>query len=140
MTSNDVEDGLKGLTVKVYKFVLKNARPTGIREVQRSLKLSSPTLALYHLDKLEKVGLLKKTMEGYEVDRVFLRNLVRFRRVLVPRYLFYFIFFASALIGELTFLKPVILSREYVLAVGVTLLAAVSYLYETIKTLVQKRI
>jgi len=140
MASNDVEDGLKGLTVKVYKFVLKNARPTGIREVQRSLKLSSPTLALYHLDKLEKVGLLKKTMEGYEVDRVFLRNLVRFRRVLVPRYLFYFIFFASALIGELTFLKPVILSREYVLAVGVTLLAAVSYLYETIKTLVQKRI
>jgi len=140
MASNDVEDGLKGLTVKVYKFVLKNARPTGIREVQRSLKLSSPTLALYHLDKLEKVGLLKKTMEGYEVDRVFLRNLVRFRRVLVPRYLFYFIFFASALMGELTFLKPVILSREYVLAVGVTLLAAVSYLYETIKTLVQKRI
>jgi len=140
MASNDVGDGLKGLTVKVYKFVLKNARPTGIREVQRSLKLSSPTLALYHLDKLEKVGLLKKTMEGYEVDRVFLRNLVRFRRVLVPRYLFYFIFFASALIGELTFLKPVILSREYVLAVGVTLLAAVSYLYETIKTLVQKRI
>ena len=140
MASNDVEDGLKGLTVKVYKFVLKNARPTGIREVQRSLKLSSPTLALYHLDKLEKVGLLKKTMEGYEVDRVFLRNLVRFRRMLVPRYLFYFIFFASALMGELTFLKPVILSREYVLAVGVTLLAAVSYLYETIKTLVQKRI
>lgn len=133
--SNDVEDVLKGLTVRVYKFVLKKGGPTGIREVQRSLKLSSPTLALYHLDKLEKTGLLKKTREGYEVDRVFLRNLVRFRHMLVPRYFFYFILFISALVVELTFFKPIVLSRGYVFAIVVTFLAAISHLYETTKTI-----
>lgn len=140
MAPSDVEDVLRGLTVKVYKFVLKKTRPTGIREVQRSLKLSSPTLALYHLEKLKNAGLLKKTMEGYEVDRVFLRNFIRFRRMLVPRYFFYFVFFISALIVELTFFRPIVLSREYVFAVGVTLLAAISYLYETIKTLTKESI
>lgn len=135
MVSNHVEDVLKGLTVKVYKFVLKKGEPTGIREVQRSLKLSSPTLALYHLDKLEEVGLLKKTREGYEVDRLFLRNLVRFRHILIPRYFFYFVFFVSALIVESTLFRPIVLSREYVFAVVVTLLATMSHLYEIIKTL-----
>lgn len=140
MASNNAEDVLKGLTLKVYKFVLKNGKPTGIREVQRSLKLSSPTLALYHLDKLEEAGLLKKGTEGYEVNRVFLKNLVRFKRMLIPKYFFYCVFFTTALIVQLVIFRPIILSREYVFAVGVTCAAALSYLHETIKTLLKKGI
>ncbi len=140
MSRTHSEDVLKGLTLKVYKFVLKNGKPTGIREVQRSLKLSSPTLAIYHLDKLEESGLLKKSVDGYEVNRVFLKNLVRFRRMLIPKYFFYCIFFTTALIVQLTILKPIVVSREYIFALGVTCVATLSYLYETIITLIKEGI
>lgn len=140
MASNEAEEVLKGLTTKVYKFVLKRGRPTGIREVQRGLKLSSPTLASYHLKKLEEAGLLKQNPEGYIVDRVFLRNLIRFRRMLIPRYFFYSIFFLLALALELTIFKPTALSREYVFAVGIACVAALSYVYETIKVLFKEGI
>jgi predicted DNA-binding transcriptional regulator len=134
MSSEDVEDVLKGLTLKVYRYVLKNRKETGIREVQRALKLSSPTLAVYHLDKLEQAGLVKKGASGYVVDRVYLRNLVRFRRLLVPKYFFYALFFSLAVVFELVVFRPVVFSREYVFAFIVTCAAAVSYVYETIRT------
>jgi len=134
MTSNE-DEVLKGLTTKVYRFVLKRGEPTGIREVQRGLKLSSPTLASYHLKKLEETGLLKQTMDGYVVDKVFLRNLIRFRRMLIPKYFFYSVFFVLALALELTIFRPVALSREYMFAVGITCVAALSYIYETIRAL-----
>jgi len=134
MSSKNAEEVLKGLTLKVYKFVLKKRKPTGIREVQRSLKLSSPTLARYHLNKLEEAGLVKNTVEGYETNRIFLRNLIRFKRMLIPKYFFYTVFFALALVIELTLLKPTVFSREYIFAVAVTCTAALSYAYETIRT------
>jgi len=140
MSSNEAEEVLKGLTLKVYKFVLNKGAPTGIREVQRGLKLSSPTLASYHLKKLEEAGLLKQAMEGYVVDRVFLKNLIRFRRMLIPRYFFYSVFFVLALALELTIFRPAALSREYVFAVGITCVAVFSYIYETTKVLLKESI
>ena len=140
MSSEDVEDVLRGLTLKVYRYVLKNNKETGIREVQRALKLSSPTLAVYHLEKLEQAGLIKKGVTGYIVDRVYLRNLVRLRRLLVPRYLFYALFFTLAVVVELLFLRPVVFSREYAFAFIVTCAAAISYVYETVKAWMKESI
>jgi DNA-binding Lrp family transcriptional regulator len=134
MSSEDVEDVLRGLTLRIYHFVLKNKRETGIREVQRALKLSSPTLAVYHLEKLEQAGLIKRGATGYVVDKIYLRNLVRLRRLLVPKYFFYALFFALAVVVELVFFRPVVFSREYVFAFIVTCAAAVSYIYETVRT------
>lgn len=45
MASSDAEDILRGKTLDVYRYVLKNRRPSGVREVQRALKFSSPRLA-----------------------------------------------------------------------------------------------
>ena len=140
MSPEDVEDVLRGLTLKVYRYVLKNNKETGIREVQRALKLSSPTLAVYHLEKLEQAGLIKKGVTGYVVDRIYLRNLVRLRRLLVPKYFFYALFFTLALVVELTYFRPVVFSREYAFAFIVTCAAAVSYIYETVKTWVKESI
>lgn len=138
MSPNEAEDVLRGLTLKVYKFVLRNGKPTGIREVQRSLKLSSPTLALYHLNKLEEVGLLKKNRDGYVVNRVFLQNSIRLSRILVPRFFFYSIFFLTVLVLELTLFKPATVSREYLFGVAATCIAAALYLCETIRILLKK--
>ena len=135
---SESDDVLRGLTLKVYRFILKNDRPVGIREVQRGLNLSSPTLALYHINKLEEAGFIKKELNGYVADRIVLRNLIRLRRVLIPRNLFYSVFFVTSLIFLVVFLKPPILTREYIFALGVISVAAATSVYETIKALSEK--
>jgi DNA-binding Lrp family transcriptional regulator len=135
---SESDDVLRGLTLRVYKFVLKNDRPVGIREVQRALDLSSPTLALYHMNKLEEAGFIKKELNGYVADRIVLRNLVRLRRVLIPRNLFYTVFFLTSLMFLIVFLRPAILTREYIFSLGVVSVAAATSVYETIKALSQK--
>jgi len=128
-------DVLRGLTLKVYKFILKSDRPIGIREVQRALNLSSPTLALYHMNKLEEAGLIKKELNGYVADRIVLENLVRLRRFLIPRNFFYTVFLVTSLVFLLVFLRPPILTREYVFSLGVVSIATATSIYETIRAL-----
>ena len=135
---SESKDVLRGLTLKVYKFILKSDRPIGIREVQRGLNLSSPTLALYHISKLEEAGLIKKELAGYVADRIVLENLVRFRRFLIPRNFFYTIFLVTSLIFMVVFLRPPILTREYVFALGVISFATAASVYETIRALSKK--
>jgi len=44
---------LKGKTLLVYMYLLRSTEPTvGVREVQRSLGFSSPSVSSYHLNKL----------------------------------------------------------------------------------------
>lgn len=124
---------LRGLTLKVYKFVLRSEKPVGIREVQRALNLSSPTLALYHMNKLEEAGLIKKESNGYIADRVILENLIRFRRILIPRNFFYMIFLITSLIMLAVFLRPPIITRDYIFSLVVIGVAAATSVYETVK-------
>jgi SOS-response transcriptional repressor LexA len=135
---SESKDVLRGLTLKVYRFILKNDKPIGIREVQRALNLSSPTLALYHINKLEEAGLIRKDLNGYVADRIVLENVVRLRRFLIPRNFFYTAFFGTSLIFLLVFLRPPILTREYVFAVGVVTVATATSLYETIRAFSKK--
>lgn len=135
---SEQKDVLRGLTLKVYKFVLRSDRPVGIREVQRALDLSSPTLALYHLNKLEEAGLIKKELNGYTADRVILENLIRFRRILIPRNFFYMIFLLTSLIMLAVFLRPPIITREYVFSLAVIGIAAAASIYETVKVFSQE--
>jgi|GEM_PF-1549055 transcriptional regulator, ArsR family len=48
----NIEGELKGKTPQVYLYMLKRNEPVGVREVQRDLDFSSPSVASYHLDKL----------------------------------------------------------------------------------------
>jgi repressor of nif and glnA expression len=130
---SEPKDVLRGLTLKVYRFILKNDKPVGIREVQRGLNLSSPTLALYHINKLEEAGLIKKELDGYVADRIILENLVRFRRILIPRNFFYMIFLITSLVMLAVFLRPPTLTREYVFSLAVITIAAATSVYETIR-------
>jgi len=138
--SVDEEDVLTGKTVKVYRFMLKQKNPVGIREVQRALTLSSPSLAAYHLSKLEKAGLVKQELEGYVVDKVVLHNLIRFRRMLIPKYFFYFILFTASLILQLTMFRAQVMTSFYIFTLGINIIAATLFLYETITALSKARI
>ncbi len=132
---SDKTDGvLKGTTLEVYRFVLKSGKPVGIREVQRALNLSSPSLALYHMSKLEEAGLLKRENGEYVIDKVVLDNEVKISHFLVPRYLFYAIFTVAALIIELTLLRPQIITSGYFFTTVVIAGCAVAFCFETVKT------
>jgi len=127
------KDVLKGTTLKVYLFMVKQNRPVGVREVQRTLNLSSPSLAAYHLSKLEDVDLLRREGGDYIVNKVILENMIKIRRMLIPRYFFYFLFAVSALITELTFLRPPSLTRWYLFSILVNLVLTIAFCYEAAK-------
>lgn len=132
------EDVLRGKTLDVYRYVLRNGKPAGVREVQRALKFSSPRLAFYHLNKLEEAGFLKKTVDGYVVERVFLQHSVRLWRLLVPRYFFYAVFFITSMVLLLTVFRPSVLRTDFVFGFAVICVAAVFFLYEAFRIMLRK--
>ena len=59
MDDERVASELKGNTLRVYWYLLRASKDfVGPREVQRKLGFSSPALAVYHLDKLNQLGLV----------------------------------------------------------------------------------
>jgi DNA-binding transcriptional ArsR family regulator len=134
------KDILRGNTVQVYRYAIKMGRPIGVREVQKALNLSSPRLASYHLEKLEEVGLLKQTPEGYIVDKLVLENFVKLRQLLLPKYFFYFVFFAAAVVFQVILFRPSELTREYLFATTMLLIVAAYFGYETVTTLRKKKV
>jgi len=96
------ESELHGTTLRVYWHLFKSNRPVGVREMQRAVGLSSPSTALHHLEKLRELGLVKKDEYGQyiiveQVKVGTLRLFFRFGRLVLPRYLFYAVFFTTAL-------------------------------------------
>ncbi len=92
--SERITSELKGNTLRVYWYVLNaSGKIVGVREVQRALGFSSPTLALYHLDKLKDLGLVAKDTGEYklvkEVKVDIVKQFMRVGRVFVPRFAFY---------------------------------------------------
>ena len=94
----ELEYALRGKAWKVYWFLLKNGSPVGVREVQRALHFSSPSIAFHHLEKLCELGLVQKQEIGGhyslvgEVKIGVLRHFVKLGKLLFPRYFFYALF------------------------------------------------
>ena len=135
MKMNKQTDGnsklLKGTTLDIYSLLLRADEPLGIREVQRTLNLSSPSVAQYHLSKLESIGLAKHESGNYVVGKIQLENFIKIHRLLVPRYFFYSVFATTILVIELAYLKPTVITREYFFFTIATLLLALAFCYET---------
>ena len=97
---------LKGNTLRIYWFMLRNRKPRSAREIQRRCRISSSSLALHHLNKLIELGLVGKDHEGQYLvlKRVRVGLLTLFigsGRHFVPRFVFYAIFFTTLLLGAL---------------------------------------
>ena len=133
MASASNEDALKGNSLEVYRFLLRNGKPAGVREVQRALNLSTPSLASYHLSKLEDAGLIKKENGNYVIDRIILEDCIKVNRFLIPRFLGYAIFAFLLLISELTVLRPSVVTSFYFFATVGTFICALAFCYETAK-------
>ena len=137
-----IESELKGKTLRVYWFILRSGGDVavGVRELQRALDFSSPTLAAYHLKKLEELGLVKKKHGEYylakEVRVGVLKQFIRFGAFLLPRYVFYAATFTTLLI--LYLFKFEEMSFYSVFALMVLVLGTVIFWYETVRAWRQK--
>lgn len=114
MPEQIVAEELKGNTLRVYWCLLNSSSQfIGPRQIQRELGFSSPSLAVYHLDKLLDLELVKKKSGEYQlkeiVDVGVLRQFMKWKGVILPRHITYatmistlFIFFISQ-IKEINF-------------------------------------
>jgi len=137
-----IESELRGKTLITYWYVIRRgSNPIGVRQVQRSLGFSSPSVALHHLEKLRELGLLKKNPTGEyvlveEVKVGFLKFFVKFGRFMLPRYLFYAVLLTTMLVGYLVlYQQPFTIHNIVALLFGI--IAAGILWYETVKVIRQ---
>ncbi|MFX0149518.1 MAG: winged helix-turn-helix domain-containing protein [Candidatus Hodarchaeota archaeon] len=102
------ESAIKGTTLEVYFYLLRKKDSAGVREIQRGLNLSSPSVSSYHLEKLENLGAIRKNRFGnYEISKKIdigaLKHFVIVRNFTLPRFFFYAIFISVLFGGYLLF-------------------------------------
>lgn len=100
---NASKDELEGITLSVYLYAVKRGKPVGPRDVVKGANLSSPSVAYRHLEKLEDLGILKKTEYGeYVVKRkARLSSYIWLGRRMVPKMLVYGLVFMGVLVWEI---------------------------------------
>ena len=95
-----VDYELRGKTLTVYLYLLKHGKAAGVREVQKELGFSSPSVAFHHLDKLVDLGVVEKdSYDRYilakKVDTGILHSFVSIGGLTLPRLGFYAAFFTT---------------------------------------------
>lgn len=128
---------LKGNTLRAY-WALLNSKDgvTGVRELQRKLGFSSPTLAAYHLNKLVELDLAAKERCNYrlirEVKVGVLKHFIKLGTLLLPRYVLYATMFTIFLIFLLIRLEEVNFYSSFALTLGI--FGTAIFWYETLRT------
>ena len=130
----DLESKLKGTTLRVYWHLLRSGEPTTLRGLQKSLSLSSPSIASYHLEKLVDLGLVEKVRGDYElkkkVNLEVMKSFVRISRLMIPRYIFYSALFITLLLIFVAMYSNS-LSEQGVFALVLGIVGSVVTSYET---------
>jgi len=121
----DYEYALRGKDWNVYWLLLKTGRPMSVREVQKALHFSSPSVANHHLEQLRQLGLVQKQDVGgsyllaSEVKIGVLRHFIKLGRLLLPRYLFYAVFStASYMTYLLVFMQSFTRENLFIICFG----------------------
>ncbi|MGQ9679417.1 MAG: hypothetical protein ACUVV4_01405 [Candidatus Bathyarchaeia archaeon] len=139
MSKNEtiIESELKGKTLLIYMHLLKVNKPTiGVREVQKALNLSSPSVAAYHLNKLLELGLVENERGDYKLVREvkigILRQFVTLRGLVLPRFLFYAVLLTTML-ATFILQYPANFTRFYLTTLIMGTIPTIILWYETIK-------
>jgi len=101
-----VDYELRGKTLTVYLYLLRHGKAVGVREIQKELGFSSPSVAFHHLDKLVDLGVVEKDeYERYvltrKVDTGILHSFVSIAGITLPRLGFYAAFFTTIAVAYL---------------------------------------
>jgi len=102
-------DELKGKTLDIYYFLVKNPGYHGVRDVQRKLEYSSPSLAAYHLNRLLEAQVVLRNDAGQyavqsENDKLgTLEDYVKIVKFWVPKTAIYALFLFVIGVGGIVF-------------------------------------
>jgi predicted DNA-binding transcriptional regulator len=136
-----IEDQLKGKTLQVYTYMIKKKEPVGVREVQRDLRFSSPSVANYHIGKLLELTLIGQDEYGryHVVQKIqvgVLQAFINIGGLTVPRLSFFAAFFTTMLIAY------VMLNLENlnIYAIGFALAGSVAFWFETVRVWIKRPI
>ncbi|MFX0091309.1 MAG: hypothetical protein ACFFBD_06050 [Candidatus Hodarchaeota archaeon] len=100
---DDIRKKVKGTTLRVYLLLARGKENDyGVREIQRTLALSTVSLAFYHLQRLEDLDLIVKTPQNrYKVSQLFplgeYEDFFVLKGRFLPREVFFLSFFTCAL-------------------------------------------
>jgi DNA-binding transcriptional ArsR family regulator len=88
---------ITGNALRTYLYLVTHG-PSGLRDVQRGVGLSTPSLASYHLSRLVEAGYVRQDEEGRyvaseESSTEILEGYVKVRTALVPQFLFFAVLF-----------------------------------------------
>jgi hypothetical protein len=89
------KSNLRGKTLEVYDYLISNPGDHGVREIQRVLNYSSPSVVTYHLNRLIDAKIVTKNAENRylvitdEIKLGSLANHIRIIRFWVPRSILY---------------------------------------------------
>jgi len=94
MPKQNLAAELKGNTLRVYWYLVQCPNNcAGPRQIQRELGFKSPALAVYHLDKLLELDLVKKAQGEYQITEVVdvgvLKQFMKLGSFMIPRYVTY---------------------------------------------------
>jgi hypothetical protein len=132
-----IEAELKGKTLQVYMYIIRsNASVVGVREVQRALGFSSPSVSSYHLNKLQELGLVGSKRGDYHLVREIkvgvLRQFVTFGGVMLPRFLFYAVL-VTTMLATFFLQFPYTPTRQYISTVLIGVVPTIILWFETIR-------
>lgn len=132
-----IEAELKGKTLQVYMYIIRsNASVVGVREVQRALGFSSPSVSSYHLNKLQELGLVGSERGDYHLVREIkvgvLRQFVTFGGVMLPRFLFYAVL-VTTMLATFFLQFPYTPTRQYISTVLIGVVPTIILWFETIR-------
>lgn len=123
--------------MSVYALLLSQGE-MGVRDVQRALGFSSPSLALHHLSKLAELELVRKDEHGtYSISKTVrvgsLSLFIKFGTTLLPRF-----FFLGTLFIAMLFVYGVLFvtwppTGEDLMFITLSLIAITVIFYETWK-------
>ncbi len=129
---------LRGKAWKVYWLLLKSGRQMSVRDVQKALRFSSPSVAYHHLEQLRQLGLLHKQEIGGDYSLIgevkigVLKHFVKLGRLMFPRYFFYAIFSTAFYVAYLTTLLQSF-TRESLFIIFFGAIISIIFWYEALR-------
>ncbi|MCL2172837.1 MAG: hypothetical protein FWB84_04240 [Candidatus Bathyarchaeota archaeon] len=134
-------NNLEGNTLNVYAFIVRTDKPVGTREVTRGAELSSTSVAHRHLQKLENMGLIERDNYGNYIlkEKSSIDGHVWIGKNLVPRLMFYSLFFIGAFAAEVSIIllsfviESLVVEAGFLFATVITLVSMLLFVMEGVK-------
>ncbi len=98
LEKNSEKDVLSGKAIEIYTY-LREHGPSGVREIQKALKLSSPSSVSYHINKMVQAEIVGQNTEGkYQITKEVETEIFRLLDDMFFRFCLYLSYFGTILV------------------------------------------